>query len=390
MAIRDLILGVDIHEDIAAAHEHGVAHDDLALAGEQQLGGEGLTDDDGVVDGGVGGGGLEELDDAAVLDAAQVVELDTIVLGELVDRGWVQPVGVASDGAVPAARAAVAVGEQTYGVPTYLCSNVIYADSPGLAGVGDAAALVQVLAGVDPSRPALVGNYKGSWTLPAVYLDAWVDTHGPSGFAAAYTAPVDAATIAALRPVVDACKDKSAANPCIDGTYKENTRSEEAFGAGAANGFMGYTERLFYILNSKPGRPLPGVISAPLGGGTRPVIFVDALVFNPACTAACREDAQDFARYLSEPAVRETIAFSRDASAGSTPRYLLQASRAFYDGEAARADPIYRALLPIVEAGQSYPNRGFPQARKPLNEAVTAELSKPPTAPAKASPAPRK
>jgi thiamine pyridinylase len=318
--------------------------------------------------------------------AAQVVEVDTILLGDLVEKKWAQPVGLTSDDTLPGARQAVAVGGQAYGVPTYLCSNVIYADSPSLPELADGAALLRLLAKIDPAKPALVGNYKGSWTLPSAYLDAWVDTNGPAGMSGAYTAPVDATTMSTFRPVVDACQGAGAENPCLDGKYKDNTKSEEAFGTGTANGYVGYTERLFYIQKSRPGHALPSVVSAPLGGGMHPVMFVDALVFNPACTGPCLGDAQSFARYMSEPAVREKIAFSRDAAAGATPRYLLQASRGFYEAPSAKTDPIYKALLPVLEKAQPFPNQGFANARKPLNDAVYAELSKPVAAPAKKAP----
>lgn len=96
----------------------------------------------------------------------------------------------------------------------------------------------------------------------------------------------------AFRPVVAACVRSGAENPCLDGQYKDNTKAEEAFGTGGANAYVGHTERLFYILKSRPGRALPSVVSAPLGGGTQPVMFVDALVFNRTCTGACLDDAR--------------------------------------------------------------------------------------------------
>jgi thiamine pyridinylase len=63
------------------------------------------------------------------------------------------------------------------------------------------------------------------------------------------------------------------------------------------------TERLFFIRKANPGLPLPQVISVPLGAGTHPVVFVDALVLNAHCTGDCLGDAQTFSEFMSTPEV---------------------------------------------------------------------------------------
>lgn len=311
--------------------------------------------------------------------AAQVVEVDTILMGNLAQSRWVVPVGIPNPGVLPTAWQAASIQGVAYGVPTYLCTNVVYAENGVIASAVNGTNLVALLAAIKPGLPPLIGNYKGSWALSSTYIDAWADTNGTAGMAAAYQMPLDQKTMTSFPLVVNACATNSTKNPCLDGSYKDNNDAEVAFAKGGANGFIGYTERLFYIRQANNALPLPYVISAPIGGGSNPAMFVDALVFNPGCTGACLSAAQAFATYMSTVAVRNLIAFSQDGPSGTLPRYLLQANQMFYASEPASSDPMYKAYAPIVQRAQPYPNSGFPDARKALNAAVESALS-PPTA----------
>ncbi|MEM7248725.1 MAG: hypothetical protein AAF533_25570 [Acidobacteriota bacterium] len=309
--------------------------------------------------------------------AAQVVEIDTLLLGNLVESDWVQPLGLENPGMYRTAWEAASLADVQYGMPTYVCSNVIYAMKPGLGGVGNAWELLEFLREAGPADVPLVGNYKGSWTLPSTYLDSWADTHDndPSDVAGAFELPLDHDTLMWFQQVVTSCQVPGGTdNPCLDGTYQYNTAAEDAFAAGASNGYIGYTERLFYILQAMTDPMLPDVTSAPIGGGTNPVMFVDALVFNPNCDGECLEASQAFATFMSRTEVRSVIAFSLDGLPGTPPRYLLQARADFYTSEPAVSDPMYEAYVPIVESAQPLPSQGFPDSRKALDAALTEAL----------------
>lgn len=169
----------------------------------------------------------------------------------------------------------------------------------------------------------------------------------------------------------------------VDGSYKQGTGAETAFASGNAGGFIGYTKQLFAIRHANPSAPLPAVISAPIGDGSNPLMFVDALVFNPGCVGACLSAAQAFATYMSSVAVRNIIAFSQDGPQGTLPRYLLQANPSFYSSSPASSDPMYKAYTTIVNRATPFPNTGFPEGRTALNDALTAALT---SAPAKQAP----
>jgi thiamine pyridinylase len=301
--------------------------------------------------------------------AAQVVEVDTLLMGTLTANHWVQPIQMTNPGVFATAWQAATIAGVVYGAPTYLCSNVVYSFQ-SVAGSTNATNLISRLTAIKPGITPLVGNYKGSWTLPSFYVDAWADTNGTAGMATSYNLPLDQKTMSFFPTIVNSCV-KSAKNPCLDGSYAD-TEAETLFANGLSNGFIGYTERLFYIRSANPSAPLPSVITDPIGGGTHPSMFVDALVFNPNCTDACLTTAQAFASYMSTVSVRNLIAFSLDGPAGTIPRYLLQANQSFYAAAPASRDPMYQAYLPFVQVAQPFPNTNFPQARTSLNAALTA------------------
>ena len=304
--------------------------------------------------------------------AADVVEVDTLLLGALVDSGWIQPLAADNREAVPAAQSAAVVNGKVYGVPTYVCSNVIYAHDRGLTAVEDGPALLKFLSSLSAQTP-LVGTYHGSFTLPSVYLDAWADTNGTAGLAGAYLPPVDGKTMASFAPLVASCA-AGGKNPCLDKTYANGTGAERAFATGQANGFVGYTERLFYILDAAPSQPLPSVISAPLGLGTHPVMFVDALVVNPHCTGPCLANAMQFIAFMSQLGTRNLIAFSQDSPQPTFPRYLLQARADFYQEAPARNNLFYRSFWQIVRSAAAFPNQGFTADYLQLGPAVLQAL----------------
>ncbi|NNB96298.1 hypothetical protein HJC10_19885 [Corallococcus exiguus] len=306
--------------------------------------------------------------------AAQVVEVDTLILGSLAAKKWIQPVALEAGVVHSAAEEAVRIGGANYGVPTYLCTNVVYSRTTNIRSATDSASLVRILREAAPGKRPLATNLDGSWTLPSSYIDAWADTHPGDALASAISLPLDSPTLNAFADVVDSCSLEAGVNPCLDGSYADNTVAEVAFAQEQANGFMGYTERLFYILQSQPSMPLPEVISVPLGAGSAPAVFVDALVLNANCTGTCAEDARAFTSFMQDPGTRSLIAFSEDGPQGTRPRYLLQANRAFYQQEPARSDPMYQQYETLLSGARPYPNQRFPENRKALQAALLEAL----------------
>ncbi len=311
--------------------------------------------------------------------AVNMVEVDTILMGDLVSQAMVQPLpfDISGFGLLGTAVTSATVSSTVYGVPTYLCGNYIYSWDPGISSVNTGQGLIDFLSqSPNPSATSLIGNLKGSWTLPSAYVDAWADTYtnDPSQVATSYNLPLDPTTMGTFTPVVYLCGVNG--GPCLGGSYKDNTLAETQFAQNLANGIVVYSERLFYILQARGGDiTLPYVISAPLGVNSNPLMFVDALVLNPACAGQCASDSQTFSAFMSSLEVRNLIAFSEDVSPMTFPRYLLQALETFYTTSTGSQNLIYQQLWPFIQLAEAFPNQGFPESRVALNTELEQDLT---------------
>lgn len=319
-----------------------------------------------------------------------VVEVDTLMLPRIVRNKWARAIeGFNSGDWLRTVPNAVRVGQQTYGVPTYICSNVVFSFER-LSGVTDSTSLISALdRRGKPSKCLLSANLAGSWTLPSAYIDAFVDTHTISRLPAKLTSTrLDPDTMVALKRVVDACtsiEDGVVVNRALDGTYKGNTLAEQIFATGAAKGYMGYSEGLYDVLVEAHRRGLSAdallknlqVIAAPLGGGDRPVINVDALVLNANMAEETVEGAQAFTMFLSSPEARQLLSFSEDTGGSGPFRYLMQARREFWELQAVKRDPVFAMLKKeVADKAQALPNTLFPndEIRKALHRELLEKL----------------
>ena len=102
-------------------------------------------------------------------------------------------------------------------------------------------------------------------------------------------------------------------NPCIDGAFDDNDLSAQQFALGKSDAFLGYSERLNYMLRQGANAKRIRISSAPLGEGKRPVVFVDAFVVRrQGCDAACWQAAAKLAAYMNAPETQEWVLMSRD------------------------------------------------------------------------------
>ena len=130
-------------------------------------------------------------------ESFDVLEMDTILLGEVVQKGVVQPLDLHHykmyNDLFPVGLDAVQYEGEYYALPTLHCANFLFEliteDVPqsereilcslerGDHSLGDLKEVVKryhELKGVSP----LIGDFRGKWTLSTMYLDAYVDVHG--------------------------------------------------------------------------------------------------------------------------------------------------------------------------------------------------------------------
>ncbi|MEM8997238.1 MAG: hypothetical protein AAGF23_20815 [Acidobacteriota bacterium] len=304
-------------------------------------------------------------------DEFDVVEIDTVILGDLVKAEVIEPwpaqdastfFRAAVQGSTIAAKDG---GTVWWGVPHLLCGFFIVSQSPAIDG---AQTLTELVDAVERTGLPLLGNFDSSWDLPSLYLDSRVDNAlDPSDLQEAVKPPLDTAAAAAVKELAALC-DLDGDNPCVDGTYGDAWNAPvEKFLAGEAAGFWGYSERLHLTVKSllSAGAPISDirVTTIPLGSQATPLLFTDALVRRRGCgaDADCERASAAFAEFInSDWAVKEVLLSGDAASVGkeAIPRYLLPATRSAFDIDGIRDDRIYGELRIFAESGYSLPNDG--------------------------------
>jgi thiamine pyridinylase len=306
-----------------------------------------------------------------------MVEVDTVVLGELSAANLVSPWGTppgVSDWH-PAGRSGVSINGTVYGVPHWLCGHFIFSRDKRVAKAKTAAKLLAALDKADPKVPNLAGNLLGSWNMPALYLDAWADTHGTGDVGSAITPLLDPKVMRWFKQFSKQC-ETGGKNPCIDGEFDddENEKAPQQFALGKADAFLGYSERLSYMLRQGADAKKIRISSAPLGEGKHPVLFVDAFVLRRSCDAACQQVASRFAAYMNASTTQEWILMGRDKGTDTIPRYLIPATISAFRAPAVKRDSHFKMLKAEIKGGMPYPASGLPAARKKMRDAILAEL----------------
>lgn len=312
----------------------------------------------------------------------EVIETDVTVLGELVATGALRPWPRLPQGVNwhPASLAASTFEGTLYGVPHWMCNHFVISRSESVRQARTVSALTQALQGLGTPARDMASNLLGSWNLPALYLDAWMDTRGPEGIQSAVSTSYDPAVLQSLRAFARTCQGPEG-NPCIDGTYDLGANFDlpaRLFARGQADATMGYSERLHTIIKNLPAgasRAELKISSAPLGEGNRPILFTDSFLLSASCTGACERAALAFVDYMSRGSTFEWLMMSGDAPEGSrVPRYLMAASLDAYKAPQVAADPLYRALDAETRSGSAFPNSGLYDIRTRMTDDLVRAL----------------
>ncbi len=292
---------------------------------------------------------------------ADVLEVDSVFIQDLIDRGAIQPIPaslrVATGRLLRVAQDAVASGAEWYGVPHWICTNFLFADAQD--ALARAATLDDVTNAIGTNRPpgqGLLIDLKGRLTLGELYLDALLDKYKTLAGAEPFV-PVahrDQAVVDDLKTVRTLC-DRDL---CRDGDYHASTGFyARLFARRQGRALVGYSERLYYVgdelLNGcRKGecRTLDRLAMVPLplsSRGSQPFAWVDSLAIGRRCTSTCLTDAEAFIRETtSVGAVRAQLT----PAAGEAPRYLMPALDALYtDARLLSAAPLYSSLYPALQ-----------------------------------------
>lgn len=315
-----------------------------------------------------------------------VAEIDTVFLGWLTDQKLISPAHITGDEPWPVGKQAVTIDGQVYGVPSWLCSDFLFSTGGDVRSIKTFADLQAYLAKIPGGRRALVGDLDGTWTIPAFYLQGFVQTHPDMTAAAAAAAPVDQSVIARLAKFGTYCS-LSNGDPCIDGTLhsandtKDGT-IEQDFDAEQATLDLGFSERSFFVAYHLS---IPASLSlTAMPWGDKPdaprLVYSDAFLTNKAACGKdpCETDAAGFAAFMTSAATKKYIGMATDLPGGDPPRHLLVATKPFYDDDDVKGDSVYSQLAAGFLNGnlQPYLTSFTPQLQYDLLAKICPALQK--------------
>lgn len=151
-----------------------------------------------------------------------VAELDTVFLTYLASYGLITPVTIAGDAPIDVGKQAATIGTTLYGVPSWLCSDFAFSFNMGLAKVTTLGELQAMLNPPPSGGVPLVADFDGTWTIPAMFLQAYVQTYGAQRLTALH---LDRAggTVSSPDPAIIKMMTTSASlcdsGACINGYY---------------------------------------------------------------------------------------------------------------------------------------------------------------------------
>jgi len=305
-----------------------------------------------------------------------VVELDTLYLGFLASSNLITPAKITGDTPWPVAKAASTYQGILYGVPSWLCMDFIFSYSPTLKSVHSLSELLSFLANEPKTELALLADYDGSWRIPSIYINAYVQTFGYQNIAKALTMPPDSSVIANLKALVSTC-DFASSNSCVNGTNhaEPDGAIERIFASGNATSDMGFSEQSFYMVLNRPNGSIT-IVPTTWGEKPQPLLYSDTFVTNKStCSSAvCQSDSAAFTALMTGADMKNYIAFSRDLPANRPARHLLVATRRFWAQRRVRNDRIYAQVAPVVQNGQPFPNDFTQQKQLEMDAALCAAL----------------
>ena len=332
-------------------------------------------------------------------EAYDVMEVDTLLLGELVKAGKLQPlddVGFTvtekdyAASAVESVRYSPHFKSKLYGVPTLQCANFLMevADvsyTPKTPILQDWTSFEQLKEAVDKAEGSrhklfMAGDFRGSWGLPMFYLDAYVDAHGDGSVYQGLHGPLDEKLIADLKHFTEYGVLPSGQNPDTDGTYHKNPDRLIQDVVDSEHVLMyAYSENLGEVLErsaqmNKQKRAL-NIVSPPLDKANLLLTYTDAAVVNKSRFDDPQRAALiiKFVRFYTSLAFRIKFAFGEDLPENiRCPRYVLPALKDFFTQQRAADDAYYKKFHLALQHSVAAPNHDVYSKRITLQ----AELEK--------------
>ncbi|MEG4351552.1 hypothetical protein QUA74_17595 [Microcoleus sp. LAD1_D3] len=289
-----------------------------------------------------------------------LVELDTLMLGDAVDNHLILPASqaISTSKFWPVGLEASTYNNQLYGFPTWLCSYFLFGRDPDILQVKSVPELINYLSHKPAVKPRLIANFNSDWNAIGFYLDGYTDLFGFDHVTEALEKPLAPQVMNNLVEISAECA-VNGTNGCVNNYYNQDpSAGYQDFLAGASS-FIGFSENSFYIRLSDPQKLPLFATPAPYGQELKPLVFADSLVMNSSrCNNQnCQANGVKFIDYMSSVDTKLWIAFSEDLDSGTPPRRSLPAIKAFYSQPRVQQDELYPQFAPVVKnQNANFPN----------------------------------
>ncbi|UJR09843.1 hypothetical protein I4U23_014068 [Adineta vaga] len=306
-----------------------------------------------------------------------VVEIDTVILGEVVSAGLIAPqfsiFDIPSDWH-PAAASAVQMNQAVYGYPHLMCGYFLFTRDEQVAKVTSLGELADVVNRNVSATYRLIGNLNSSWELPALWINSYLNSnHSDSNVGAFALHAYRSEWFEPMRKLAQLCERVEGENDCMNGLFKDNTTMTSIlFARKQTMTMFGYSERLFHILKNADPDDFFKIKMIPLPSGTtanRPSFFTDAFVFRHNMSDDVLKAARAFVEFMGTPRMQAAVV-GREAGNNGSLRYLLPMSSNAYNEPPLVNDRFYQQYFRNLSAGHTYPTVGFINARKDLQAAL--------------------
>ncbi|CAM4789859.1 unnamed protein product [Rotaria magnacalcarata] len=305
-----------------------------------------------------------------------IVEIDTVLLGDLVNIGLVAPQFIDSRSQADwhaAANMAVQINHAVYGFPHLLCAYFLYTRDQRIAAVSTIDQLMKILGDSPTDDYRLVGNMDSSWGLPALWINSYQSSSNVSAETVAYALHgYTKSSFENMLKLTGLCNRSRGENHCLDGTFREyQDMPAILFAQNKTAAMFAYSEQLFNILKDGSIDDYHNIKLTPLPIGTahnQPLFFTDALVFRRNMSDDMLNASGLFAEFMGTSRMQAAIVGSGDKP-GSIPRYLLPISKSAYDDPLLVNNRFYQTYFRNL-TGLSCPTVGFLNARKQLQATI--------------------
>jgi thiamine pyridinylase len=318
---------------------------------------------------------LATLESLYTVDGLDAIEIDLMMLGYVVEQGWVSPITDYDLENILALPIKAATIENTlYAMPSRICSLYLFAYDSDITQAIDSTDLVERINAANPGGAlrGLLGEFYGETSLPTYYTSFFGGIYGNAELSAAFANPTDETTIQIMGDLFNDCTFEGE-NWCLSDHYKSEAGAPQDFANGDSIAYIGFSESLNYMLEANS-EGVPNIEPAPFGTTIDPIFYTDAFTINTAsCTGQCAEDAETFAQYYASVDTQVWTNFGLDAP-GSPPRYLLSANAEFYNQPMYLDDPYYSMFGQAIESGFPFPSQGFPEARDTMFPEICSAL----------------